>query len=711
VEFNYCFESDETANLYADLYPERAEHLFSWERLVFQLEPDQRLPKHRRIELISAQLPDGLKADAAGYLKTIEVLREGLVSTHEDVDFAFSLLAETPKNQILKGLLHKYLDSPLALDWPQHALRLIDRAKPSDLRLQFVRDLSTSPLFTETARAFSAPVVEAGEMAWREERACLRPLPLFWGTSPVVLDRLAAHAAHQLNREGDKDNLLIAFHGEPSELLFLECALSHSQVPYRSLILHDSKLSSEIPRVQIQNRLREDRSRPLADRLRYANLLWDPMRAHPDEQPLAPAIERLVALEQLSAEEGRYLCGLVLKDPRPKPSQAPAVRVIPLCPLPPDPWQVLTYLGRGWTEPAEKIPFLREEEARLLGEHGFAVRRWDPSRLAKALQQKTRGTRRLFAISAETRTILKGKWALLKPKQNPSSSARDSFQLTLPARALSASQLEAYARCPAQFLFSNRLALRKRSPTSDERFFQLFGQAVHLALEMYFKERPQEVEAEGLKNAFAQALKELAPLWEKDDPFTTMLQENFRPMAERIPGMEKDLAERLGKSQPIALEDDFAIQIDGLWLKGVIDRIQKTEEGKLLVLDYKTGSVDFSPDHIAQGSHFQTLLYCLAAEARKDGTLSGMLFYDLKHGELRRGVLIDERITREAKKRATRGHTLSEIDYEKLKQTGLSGLKQLAARLGTGDFAPTPAAGPCSVCDYAALCRQGVDFE
>src|SRR5262249_7973159 len=103
---------------------------------------------------------------------------------------------------------------------------------------------------------------------------------------------------------------------------------------------------------------------------------------------------------------------------------------------------------------------------------------------------------------------------------------------------------------------------------------------------------------------------------------------------------------------------------------------------------------------------FQALLYLAAAAARFGENGVGLLFYDLKSGELRRGVVHEEGAATEAKKGLTRGHVLDRDRFDAWRRAGLDRLRELADRLGRGDLAARPTLETCDSCDYGPLCRS-----
>ena len=62
---------------------------------------------------------------------------------------------------------------------------------------------------------------------------------------------------------------------------------------------------------------------------------------------------------------------------------------------------------------------------------------------------------------------------------------------------------------------------------------------------------------------------------------------------------------------PVAVERMFYIDIDGIKLRGFIDRVDKLESGGLSIVDYKTNKELFSADYVEED--LQLTLYQLAA--------------------------------------------------------------------------------------------------
>jgi RecB family exonuclease len=205
----------------------------------------------------------------------------------------------------------------------------------------------------------------------------------------------------------------------------------------------------------------------------------------------------------------------------------------------------------------------------------------------------------------------------------------------LPDAPMSATRLEAYAKCPRRFLYDRVLQVSKR--TAPEDLWQMEpiarGSLVHAILEAYLLERlagePRSLprllalaevhfaEAEG------RGLGGKALLWRMDKA-----------------AMRRDLArfyDEEGDLEPLAAELEFGTGAEGadppvvvvldsgdeVRFKGMADRVDRARSGELVVSDYKTGKQrmlsDLKKDPVAGGRLLQLPIYARAARARFGG--------------------------------------------------------------------------------------------
>ncbi len=272
----------------------------------------------------------------------------------------------------------------------------------------------------------------------------------------------------------------------------------------------------------------------------------------------------------------------------------------------------------------------------------------------------------------------------------------------------SATALETYQECPAKYFYS--YATRLRPPISPrDSFATMFGKLTHQTLEQAFRENDwRQIQTPLLQQIFSLHLDRVVaaegahalPAW-----LATALVKRFEPVAATIPLMETKLRDAFGELRPSRFEQDFEIPFGEVTLQGRIDRIDTTPDGAALIVDYKTGNVDFSPEQVRKGTHFQALIYALAAESLFR-PVGGVLFYDLKLGEIRRGLARSSQFPKADKNSLTRGHWLDEEKWETTLSAGRDHLNATIHAIQSGDFRPTPSPQTCEYCEYGTLCRS-----
>ncbi len=155
--------------------------------------------------------------------------------------------------------------------------------------------------------------------------------------------------------------------------------------------------------------------------------------------------------------------------------------------------------------------------------------------------------------------------------------------LPLPS-SLSPSKVSSFTDCALAFRFSaiDRLPEPPQVPTSR-------GTLVHAALERLFV-------LPGPERTLAQALTCLSDAFDefqREDEYTGLLldaegEQQFLDDAERLVRNYFELEDPTTIT-PIGIELFLALDLDGLVLRGIIDRLELDADGELVVTDYKTG--------------------------------------------------------------------------------------------------------------------------
>jgi RecB family exonuclease len=240
-----------------------------------------------------------------------------------------------------------------------------------------------------------------------------------------------------------------------------------------------------------------------------------------------------------------------------------------------------------------------------------------------------------------------------------SEIAGTSHRLRLPEdRPISPTRLERWAICPFRYFLGDVLGL-----AALERPEELWtispldrGSLVHRILEQFMKEivnqkflpdtgrpwdpshqsRLLEIAEELFREAEAAGITGRPLLW-------AAAKEEIRQ--DLIGFLEKDSQWRVDQqAQPVWIEQRFGFSgglpapeitlLNGhqLRFRGLIDRVDRTKDGKAFVFDYKTGSSypygDIKPsDPTGQGKHLQLPVYALAVLAGMDTVTDIKMFY------------------------------------------------------------------------------------
>lgn len=273
--------------------------------------------------------------------------------------------------------------------------------------------------------------------------------------------------------------------------------------------------------------------------------------------------------------------------------------------------------------------------------------------------------------------------------------ALQKYRLT--NRAWSASALQQFARCPYRFFLHSIHGLEPvEEPEALERMDALVrGRLYHRVLFQLFRDGDQDALArldEILPRLAAEAAEEHAlavpGFWRIE---VEKLRVDLRGW---ISGREPEWspahvelafgAEDLAEHDPASTADPIVIE-GGYLLRGSVDLIERRSDGRLRVIDYKTGKFpDNPPQYIGNGEVLQPVLYALAMEALRGEALSQSI---LSYATLRGGYrTVPIPINRDARDRVRR--VLALIDKW----------------IDQGFLPAAPKRGGCNRCEYLPVC-------
>lgn len=249
--------------------------------------------------------------------------------------------------------------------------------------------------------------------------------------------------------------------------------------------------------------------------------------------------------------------------------------------------------------------------------------------------------------------------------------------LPLPS-TLTPSKISSFTSCALSFRFS--VVERLPEPASP---YAVKGTLVHRALELFFSECPA-----GARDRAAAQLA-LVRAWEEmlEDPDVVGLELDAEHRAAFVAdaGVLLDRYFELEDPDavtPVGLELDLRTEVDGLVLRGIIDRLDRLADGGLAVVDYKTGRAPRLEQARSRLSSVQLYAY-LCGEVLGRRPSAVRLMY------LRDRVVV----TAEATDQSMRGvHLRARAVWQAIERA-----------CERSDFRPNPS-GLCKSCAFQAYC-------
>jgi DNA helicase-2/ATP-dependent DNA helicase PcrA len=182
---------------------------------------------------------------------------------------------------------------------------------------------------------------------------------------------------------------------------------------------------------------------------------------------------------------------------------------------------------------------------------------------------------------------------------------------------LSATAVETYETCPLQFKFEREWRLSKQVHAAMQ-----YGAAMHRVLLTYY---------ESVRQGRTKGDEELLQLF-RDDPGVSGIQDDYQRSLYLKQGQEQlrdFLAGTRSAPAPEVLhtEEWFDVQIAGTKVAGRIDRIDRTADGSVAIVDYKTGKARSQED---ADESLQLSIYAMAAHEKWGYRVGALAFHNLE---------------------------------------------------------------------------------
>ena len=248
--------------------------------------------------------------------------------------------------------------------------------------------------------------------------------------------------------------------------------------------------------------------------------------------------------------------------------------------------------------------------------------------------------------------------------------------------SFSYSKMGMYQECPQKYKF-RYVHLLPEKP----KYYFAFGSALHAVMEFIFD--PQKITFPTLSQALVYFDKE----WNK----TSWEQKGYASQDKELAGyaegrriIETYYAQNSASFiHPLSVEMKSTLEVDSLSLISIVDRMDYLGDGRVKILDYKTGkTVQREPDQLYM---YQKVVenspLILNVVKRKDPSVSKVLVGELAFYHL---------------------PTLQELKFERASDNEIFTFWQkvlmVADHIRAGHFEPTPDENKCHWCDYHDLC-------
>jgi ATP-dependent helicase/DNAse subunit B len=287
--------------------------------------------------------------------------------------------------------------------------------------------------------------------------------------------------------------------------------------------------------------------------------------------------------------------------------------------------------------------------------------------------------------------------------------------------------LELYDVCSYRWFVSHELDPQPLDPTPDPL---VQGGLMHAVLERLFRERPGGDPLPRPDSLAAWVSRSRQLVGELAAERRLGLHPAERAIERRVEGLlARFLADEAGREtggfEPWLLEAGFGeeegaerpvLEIDGWGLHGAIDRVDRSPDGRALVLDYKLSRAVTPREKFEEQAKLQLQLYLIAVAEHWGAEPVGGLYHPLRATSARRprGAVSEDAAAQLCSYRLYDNDVVDREGFEELLANARQRAGEIVARMRRGEIRRDP--GPrrglrghdvCpTFCDFAPICRR-----
>lgn len=288
--------------------------------------------------------------------------------------------------------------------------------------------------------------------------------------------------------------------------------------------------------------------------------------------------------------------------------------------------------------------------------------------------------------------------------QLPIPDVKPSKKLTL-----SPSSFESFVNCPFVFFARHWMGLQNFPEVDLDQDPRDKGQFVHKLFESLLRLDKSSWAGLDLETLVQKVAEELG--WILDPMIWKAQKLKYIKLAQRFIDTETHWQTQFPRLKKSYLEIKWQGELEGVAVKGQIDRVDASDQNELIIFDYKSSKARLAPVHQwLEKQQYQMLFYILALENKWtpeiEGEILAALYYVTKDFERKVGWVLPDPREGFFEPVGTKKQRLTKAELDKIISEFLDSFRSTSQRVKQGEIGPKPLElESCEKCDWRRTCR------